>query len=170
MQLNILGAALIIAGSCCFGHMLCSRYAAEIKTLGQLLSVLEYMKCELQYKMTPLAQLCREASVEATGELNQFLSELVMELDSQIQPDVQHCVEAALIRCNRLPGISRACLQDFGNTLGRFDLKGQLTGIDSIHQKVRRNLDTLETNKQMRIRSCRTLCLCAGAALAILLI
>lgn len=170
MQPKVFGIVLIIVGSWYLGHMLCLKYAEEIKTLGQLLSVLEFMKCELPYKMTPLSQLCREASVEATGELNQFLSELVLELDAQIQPDASHCVAAALLRCNRLPSISKAYLQEFGITLGRFDLTGQLTGIDSVHNKVRKNLDALEKNKQMRIRSCRTLCLCAGAALAILLI
>ena len=170
MQLKVFGIVLIIAGSCSFGNMLCRRYTEEIKTLGQLLSVLEYMKCELSYKMTPLSQLCKVASGEATGELNQFLSELVLELDSQIQPDASHCVEAALLRCGRLPRISRDCLQELGSTLGRFDLTGQLTGIDSVHDRARRSLDALEKDKQMRIRSCRTLCLCAGAALAILLI
>ena len=74
MHLKVFGIVLIIAGRCSFGNMLCRRYTEEIKTLGQLLSVLEYMKCELSYKMTPLSQLCKVASGEATGELNQFLS------------------------------------------------------------------------------------------------
>ena len=76
MQLKAIGTFFIIAASWGFGHILCLKYASEMKTLSQLLSVLEFMKCELTYKMAPLSQLCRDASGEATGELKRFLLEL----------------------------------------------------------------------------------------------
>ena len=61
-------------------------------------------------------------------------------------------------------------LQLLGKTLGRFDLQGQLSGIASVKQLCKRDLDGLQNNQELRLRSYRTLGICAGVALVILFI
>ena len=57
-----------------------------------------------------------------------------------------------------------------GRTLGRFDLDGQLIGLENARRDCRRAVDALSENRDNRLRCYQTLGLCAGAALAILFI
>ena len=57
-----------------------------------------------------------------------------------------------------------------GRSLDRFDLAGQLKGIAATRSACRREVGALLENRDLRLRSYKTLGLCAGAALAVLLI
>ena len=54
--------------------------------------------------------------------------------------------------------------------IGRFDLEGQLQGLESVRVYCRDQLDNLAKDRDVRLRSYQTLGLCAGAALAILFV
>ena len=69
-----------------------------------------------------------------------------------------------------IPDSLREELKLMGKTLGRFDLDGQLRGLESVKDDCIRALEKLSDNRDVRLRSYETLGLCAGAALAILLI
>ena len=69
-----------------------------------------------------------------------------------------------------IPGRLRRLIYQLGKSLGRFDLPGQLKGIAAAKESCKRELRELERNREQRLRSYRTLGLCAGAALAVLLI
>ena len=69
-----------------------------------------------------------------------------------------------------IPKLTRESLELLGRSLGRFDLEGQLRGLESVRQVCRHGLETLAQNSAIRNRSYQTLGLCAGAALAILFI
>ena len=69
-----------------------------------------------------------------------------------------------------MPEAAKRNLLLLGKTLGRFDLTGQLSGIESVIQLCRRDLDGLLSNQDVRLRSYRTLGICAGIALVILFI
>ena len=69
-------------------------------------------------------------------------------------------------------GMDRAAiaqLQALGQTLGRFDLTGQLTCMERCRQSCMGQLEVLEHQQSQRLRSYQTLGFCAGEALAILL-
>jgi stage III sporulation protein AB len=61
-------------------------------------------------------------------------------------------------------------LRLLGKSLGKFDLSGQLAGIDLVREGCKENLDRISKDRQERLRSYRTLGICAGIAIAILLI
>ena len=73
-----------------------------------------------------------------------------------------------LVACHELPGRVRRNMRQLGTSLGRFDLEGQLQGLDAAKQQCRKDLIELQENAPQRIRNYQTLALCAGAALAIL--
>lgn len=170
MSIKLIGALLIVAGCGGFGFSIAANHRREEKTLRMLLSALDFMECELQYRMTPLPELCRRAAGQCTGGLQSVFNILARELDQQISPDAMRCMSAALAQVPELPKRAKYALKAMGQTLGRFDVSGQLRGLESVRLACRRDLEDMERNRDTRLRSYQTLGLCAGAALAILFI
>lgn len=170
MTIKWIGALLVIA--CCggMGLKMAGRYRTEIATLQTLEMVFSQMSSELQYRLTPLPILCALAAENCSGILSRVFDTFARELDAQAAPDAAQCMSAALSRYPCLPPASRELLIQFGNTAGRFDLEGQLSGIAYLHQVCSQNLQELRKNRDVRLRNYQTLGLCAGAALVILFI
>ena len=142
----------------------------EEATLRRLVSALDLMECELQYHLTPLPELCQLSAKESRGCVRSVLLILSEELEAQIAPDVESCMRSALTRVPDIPSGTRRALSELGTTLGRFDLAGQLKGLETVRGECRRELEQMNVNKDVRLRSYQTLGFCAGAAVAILLI
>lgn len=164
------GVVLLIAGCGSVGFQLAASQVREERSLRQLTALLDFMACELQYHLPALPELCRNTAAQATGTLSHFFLALAGEIDAQISPDVERCLEAALQHTEHVPDITKTMLQTLGKTLGRFDLDGQVRGLESVRLEARRQLKELEHNRSNRLRSYQTLGLCAGAAVAILLL
>lgn len=170
MNYKWIGAICIIVSCGGFGFSIGAMQLREEKTLRQLISALDYMECELQYRLTPLPELCRQAGADARGCIREVFWKLAGELEAQVSPDVETCMCAALHGTDNLPKHTMEAFQLLGQSLGRFDLSGQLKGLDAVRGTCRRRLEQLTNNKESRLRSYQTLGLCAGAALAILFI
>lgn len=136
--------------------------------MRQMIAALDYMGWELQYRLTPLPELCRKAANENSGAVKDILMTLCAELESQIAPDASACMKAALKKHPKIPLRLKKAMEQLGLSLGRFDLPGQLNGLDSVRHQCRRELEELSRDRSVRLRSYQTLGLCAGSALAIL--
>ena len=165
-----IGALCVIGGCGGVGFSMAAAHKREEWTLRSLVSALDYMACELQFRLTPLPELCRQAAKECRGTVGTVLDNLARELDSQISPDAGACMYAALARTENLPGETEKALRLLGSSLGRFDLPGQLQGLEQVRGHCRRALENLSRDRDQRIRGYQTLGLCAGAALAILFV
>lgn len=169
-MMKLVGASLILLACGGTGFSMVTGYRRRENSLHQLIRALEYMECELEYRMTPLPVLCSNVAQMCTGRIQDILTGLSMELESQITPNATSCMYAVVSRTDDLPGVLQRCLLDLGDSLGRFDLSGQLQGLSSIRKKAEFELDKLRQNHDIRVRSYQTLGLCAGAALAVLLL
>ncbi|MBQ8359948.1 MAG: stage III sporulation protein AB [Oscillospiraceae bacterium] len=158
----------MIAGCGGFGFSMAASHKREEKQLRQLIGILQYMECELQYRLTPLPELCRQTGKEASGMLRDVFLNLARELDWQVSPDACSCMTAALKRSRDIPSRLRKLLLQLGHSLGRFDLSGQLRGLQAVQAACEEELKKLGKDRDSRLRSYQTLGLCAGAALAIL--
>ena len=167
-MIKILGALLIMIGCGSVGFKMAAGYIREERCLKQIISTLDYMECELQYRLMALPELCMRAAENCGGKLKLLLYSLIHEMEAQISPDAERCMSAALSKHRDLPPISTEILEKFGHSLGKFDLQGQLKGINDIRSECKYHLDQLLSNKEQRLKAYRTLALCAGAALAIL--
>lgn len=170
MILKIIGAVLIVVGCGSIGFRIAVNQRREEKMLRQLIWILDYMECELQYRLTPLPALCRQVAKTFPGLLGKAFWELALEMEAQISPDMDGCMDAVLKKMPNIPSVTRQGMTLLGRTVGRFDMDGQLRGIDAVRQECRRNMDKLNNNLDQRLRSYQTLGLCAGAALAILFV
>lgn len=170
MMIKIIGAILVIGGCGSVGAMICGAYRTEERVLKLLLSALDYMQCELQYRLMPLPDLCRRVGAASSGQIKSIFVSLASELEDQVSPDVERCMDHVLCLRKDLPKRSRCVLEELGVSMGRFDLDGQIKGLEAARQACRRSLEELTQNKAVRLRNCQTLALCAGAAIAILFI
>ena len=166
-MIRIIGALCIVAGSGGFGFAMATAHRRQEQQLAILLKSLEYMSCELNYRQTPLPVLCREAAMGQRGCVPDFFRELARELEKGEAPDVQVCVWEVLQRVDPAPEMRRL-LRELGATLGRFDLPGQIRGLDAAIRSTGDALRAFRDGAQERRRSFQTLGLCAGAAMAIL--
>lgn len=170
MSYKWIGAILIILGCGGFGLSIAASQRREVSSLRRLVSALDYMECDLQYRLTPLPELCRQAGRESQGCVRNVLLHLADELESQISPDVGDCMRKALAETPDIPSITAEAFSALGQSLGRFDLEGQLKGLEAVRTHCRRELEKLQDHQEVRLRSYRTLGFCAGAAVAILFI
>ena len=170
MTVKLFGAVLIIVACGGFGAMIAHNHRREVKTLEQFISALNYMYCELQYRLTPLPALCRQVSSVCTGDVKKVFLALSDELNNQIFPDVDNCMRAVLEKRKDIPKLTKKGLESLGKTLGRFDAEGQQRAIDTVRYTCSQDLDIYSKNQEQRLRSYKTLGLCAGAAMVILFI
>lgn len=168
MSYKWIGALLVIAGCGGFGFSVAAGYRRQEHFLRQLIQSLQFMQNELQYHLTPLPELCRQAGKETSGTLRNVFLNLARELDWQTSPDVKSCMSEAIQKSGELPRSFRKHLLQLGHSLGRFDLPGQVQGLQAVMAACEEELNAFRNNREPRLRSYQTLGLCAGAALAIL--
>ena len=169
MSFKLLGVLAVILGCGGFGFRMAACHRLEEKYIRELLTVLDQIQCELEYRLTPLPELCKIACGNCTGKLRDLFTALSVELDRQIAPDAQCCMSAA-VSASELSRTVKGLLLELGRSLGNFDLSGQLRGIEAVRRQAQEALQNSVKNRDLRIRSYQTLGLCAGAALAILLL
>ena len=166
-MVRIVGACCIFVGCGSFGFAMAAASRREEAELRRLIAALEYMSCELSYRMTPLSALCRSAAQDSAGTVRLFLTGLACALERQTEPDVQSCIRSLLEELPPSKLLNRQ-LRELGSTLGRFDLPGQLRGLESAIRSTEEALRAHRDGADGRRRSWQTLGLCAGAAMAIL--
>ncbi len=170
MIVKIIGAILVLSACFWVGFSKASQHRRREQTLEQLIQALEYMKRELEYALLPLPELCRRAAKQCTGKISILFDRLAQELDKQLSADAACCMDAALLGIKGLPESTADRLRLLGRSLGRFDVTGQLSGLQGVAELCKRDLEGLYSGREERIRSYQTLALCAGAALVILFI
>lgn len=168
MRAKWFGAVLILVSCGGFGAGIAAGYRRTERLLRQLLNILENVESELQFHRISLPELTSKAAGESCGILRDVFLNLTRELEWQLQPDACGCMYAAIERCHDLPATLRRPLVQLGQSLGCFDLDGQLRGLESAGEACRWEIARLEKNRDVRLRSYQTLGLCAGAALVIL--
>lgn len=163
--------AILITGSCSgFGFSLALHHLKETRLLSALGLLLDDMLRELPYRLTPLPDLIRNAAEKAPGVISKVFILFADNLDRQILPDASSCMESALKDTELSYVHLEKMLRLLGNSLGRFDLAGQISSLNTVRQQCRQELQILRTDQQTRLRSYRILGLCAGASLVLLLI
>ena len=170
MNYRWIGAILVFASCGGFGFSVAGQYRNEMKCLQRILVLLDNMECELSYHLTPLPDLCRCSGAFAGGSIQKVMDHLALELERQAFPDVTGCMQFALSTANRMSYAGKKLLSMLGESLGRYDLSGQLHGISMVREQCRKELNRMEQDRDQKIRSYQTLGLCAGVSLVILFI
>lgn len=142
----------------------------EVVTLKKLITAIEIMICELQYHLTPLPELCRIVSAQTSDCICEFFSKLADELECQIAPDVIQCVMHTLKNCTDIPNVTEKMLIVLGESLGKYDFDGQISGLISVKDTCNKALEPLLFHLTNKLKTYRTLGFCAGLTIAIIII
>lgn len=169
MTAKILGAIFVVIACGGIGWTLAGIRMREIRYLRSLIHALELMRCELEYRMTPLPKLCEMVGEQNCDMIGRWFDKLGQLLARQEIPGIDRCMEEMADQVPiYYPHITEA-LDQLCRSLGRFDLSGQLNSINGVTIRCKSELDRLTEGADQRTRSIRTLGLCTGTALAILL-
>lgn len=162
--------SLLIIGSCTgFGVSLAVHQKREEHLLSQLVHMIDEMLWELPFQLTPLPDLVRHCAGNPNGSLGRLFFAMAEQMDRQVLPDALSCMESELgEELSGFPRLKKVLLL-LGASLGRFDLSGQLKGLASVRERCNQEMQELHNGRETRLRSYRVLGLCAGIALAILL-
>ena len=165
-----LGAVLILAGCGGFGMTICISYQREEEMLRQLIRALDHIQYELQFRITPLPELCQRASSACKGKVSAFFRLLSEELSRQSAADVPECIAAVMQSMGKFPDRVDKSLEILSLSMGQFDARGQIQALEAARDHCRSMLEAMAENRDVRLRSYQTLGICAGAALVILLV
>ena len=147
------------------------RPAQQAQTLAFIDAVLR-IRHELQYRLTPLPdvflalQESREAAVAA------FFSGLAGSLSAADTCTVGYACRQALRRTEGLciPAGVRTALMSLFDTLGKYDLDGNLQALDLALGRLREEARQLQGSAAARCKTYVTLGVCTGLAVAVILI
>ena len=168
-MLRLLGAALVTLSASLVGFGFARGVRRQCAQLEGLLWALDFMQAELSSRLTPLPQLlsaCRQRDValffEAAGRALSVPPGCTVPVSFkrgfQASPGLSPGQEAV----QTLYGLSTA--------LGRFDLESQLAAIERAKGSITSVLLQLQAQKRARCRSYETIGICAGLALAVILL
>lgn len=161
---------MIIIACAILGFSSAAGYTKELSTLKSFRSAVRYMRNELYCRCMPLPALCRSAASVGEGVVCTFWLNMAIELEAQICPDPMQCTLCALAKTKNVPTSMCDAIQKIGKTLGAFDLQGQLDGFDHVCMQLDEAIKMRSNQHDMRIRGYRTLGICAGLVLAIIMI
>lgn len=170
MTLKLIGAVLILLSSSGFGFYIAAIHKKEVCCLQKLVAIIEFMEWELECRLTPLPQLCQSIAERTRFSFSAIFSDLSQELACQISPDVATCVRSVLASHKDVPRFTYRFLEMLGDSLGEYNIDGQIKSLVSLRLLIGKKLDELTENQSQRLHCYQTLGVCAGAALAILFI
>ena len=128
------------------------------------------MTCELEYRLTPLPQICVGAADMTYGILQKVFRLLARELEAQVSPNARCCLQIVLQEIPDIPAKLKVLLLDFSDTLGCYALDGQVLQLNRVKQESVRLQNKMREESNECIRRYQTLGVCAGIGLAILFI
>ena len=167
---RLIGAMLILISGFSFGLIQVRNFRQEEAALEDLIRIIDILSAELSCRLTPLPELCAIASGSAETSVGRVFHILSIRLHEQISPSAGQCMDDVLREIVGLPELTQTNLMRLAQGLGRFDLEGQLAGLETVKQMCKRNLAGLQSTRETKLKSTQVLGFCAGAALVILLI
>ena len=171
-MIKLLGTAMILLGSGSAGFGFARTVRIQLRQLNALLAALEVMKSEIEYRLTPLPEMFSalgEGTEPVTAEFFRSCAAL-MQADRELPPPL--VLGRAM---DQTPGLrwsarTRETVRNLAFSLGKFDLGGQVRAIELAQERLRAELAEAQAGSRARCRSYETIGICAGLALAVILL
>lgn len=143
----------------------------QAQTLAFIDAVLR-IRHELQYRLTPLPEIFAALGGSRNREIAEFFSRLAALLSSAQTCTVGYACRQALRRTEVLciPAGVRTALMSLFDTLGKYDLDGNLQALDLALGRLREEARQLQGSAAARCKTYVTLGVCTGLAVAVILI
>lgn len=171
-MIRLLGAILVTVGGAASGLGLAWQVKRTQRQLGGLITAVEQLQNELQFRLLPVGQLFAVLGRTAEGEVGRLFQ---LAADKMAADPALAALQAVQRAMDELPALSlgqegRQTLLELASSLGRYDLEGQCRAIALAQRRLTMQYDRLCAEKSGRCRSYGVLGVCTGLALAIILI
>ena len=169
--MRMAGVVLIILSASSVGFRIARGLGKRCKLLRQLLAALTLLKQEIGMCATPLPQAFALMAVATDGPLETLFSVAAREMDRNRWASPLVAIKKGLTQTPELPegDLATQTLLELAARLGKYDLESQLQGIDLASMRLSEELSRVERERSTRSKTYQTLGICAGLALAILL-
>lgn len=167
---QMVGAGAVSASCSLFGFRIAREYLSRAQMLRAFIAALEQMEGRLAYDCSPLPELTAIAAQSITGPVSRVLKAFSENLAGRAAQQIPECMKLALESCPIADDSVRRSLILLGTSLGKLDSAGQLQSLKSLRITAQNRLRQLEYESPQRVRCYRTLGICGGIALAVLLV
>lgn len=170
--MRLFGAFFVVIASAFVGFGFAAAVRRQCRQQEALLSALELMKNEMLYRMTPLSDVF--AQLRSGGE--SAVAELFERWSENLYGTAYMSVELALQRAIEqthelnLPPESLQTLRTLAQSLGKLDVDGQCSAIRLAQTQLESQLALTRAGSEKRAQSYRTVGVCAGLAVAVILL
>lgn len=166
-----IGFVLVVSGAAAAGISMAAAVRRSGEFYRQAQMALLHMKAEIEFKLTPLAEICGQLAVSCRQPLAGIFG--AVETSLHLAPGRPCGVQ--MRRALQQKGLSmpeelKKTLTELFDTLGKQDVYAQLRAIDMAERRLQSALDELQREKKDRCRSYRVIGVCAGLAVAVILI
>ena len=166
--MKTLGIIFIMVSAVSAGIRIGSVLKSKCMHLQYLLDALLLFKNELTYSAKPLPELCAVISNSAQGNVKEMFADISDQMQNNRWLSFKTALEHAL---NRYPDdTSEETLLELASSIGQYDLQAQIGGIDLAMIRIRQLLRSMESERSMKSKTYKTLSICAGLAVVILLL
>lgn len=172
-MLKMLGAACVIFSASAVGFGFSGNVRRQCAQLTALIEALTYLKSEILYRRTPLPQaLGMLAEHSADAAVGGLFAKAAEKLEASCTLSVHAAFRAALGMADGLvlSAQTRQALLSLSLSLGQLDLDGQERALELASERLSAQLRLLEQGRSARCRSYATIGICAGMALAVILL
>lgn len=171
-MLKWIGLICIAGGASAVGFGIAANVKRQTVQLRQLQSSLCYMKNEILCRMTPLPELFRLVSEQTPDAVGRLFETAAAALEKDKSRSAASSLAAAIRKTPELTfdAQTERTLLGLAMALGQFDAEGQTRAIELAECGIADRLADLEKDAASRCRSYRTLGVCAGLAIAVILL
>lgn len=170
--MKLIGILFVVISAASIGFRFSLAVRQRCDLLGQLLLALRLLKSELSSHGTPIPEAFGFAAAGTKGSAANYFSTAAKQMNQKRWLMPEKALELAAEELKELSADDpvKAVLRDFASCIGRFELESQLHGIDCAAARLEELRKLSEQEKTLRCKTYRTLGVCAGLALAILLV
>lgn len=171
-MLKIIGVACIVLGAGTIGFRCAGTLRRQAQQLAELQTALCFMKNEILCRLTPLPELLHRAGEETNGAVARLFFRLSerMKAEPHAAPQTLFSQTAKELPSLQLPAPAQRAMLGLFMAFGQFDAQGQCRSIDLADARLREQAELLEKARSAQSRSYRTVAVCAGLAIAVILL
>ena len=171
-MLRLIAAALIVLGASGFGFGASAAVGRRIRTLRDFKLALFYLKNEMLFLSPQLPELLLNMRQKVKGPVGKWLSNAGEMLKNEPTANAADILMECLEQTEGLSysAAARSTLYALCTELGKTDADLQCRAIDLASAALEKELSYLEENRDARTKSYRMLGICAGLALAVILL
>ena len=171
--MKIIGLLMVFVGCILFGSMINEKYKMRIKELQAFIRGFECLQREINYRLTPFAEGCDEASKHIGYGVDDLFRQFAKALEQgdSLEPQKlwQDLLSSQKSRYH-LQTEDYHILESFGNRIGVLDKEMQEKDLDYLIKRLSDTVSLLEQEQGKSTKMSLELSILVGACLCILLI